>query len=178
MRWSIRATAVATFLLALLPSVVRAQAPLRKIGEMEVALLGVHATVDPADPVVPKNTASGVRIVVTAGGQALTAADVARFLDGPFTVQGLLSGPGLPFAIDLPHLEPEEPPPADPLLLPLPPLSQGGNYQLSNVRVVGEKGSLEVEPQTIVVRVIDQILITSVKTRALRPDEIRQRGIC
>src|SRR5262245_33454233 len=149
MNWPSRAT-LAALLIALIPSASEAQAPLRKIGEMELALLGVQATVDPADPAVPKNIGSAVRIVVTAGGQPLSAADVKRFLGDDFTVQGLLSGPGLPFPIDLPHLEQGEVPPADPLLLPLPPLRQAGNYQLTNVRLVPTTGAaLDVSPQTV-----------------------------
>ena len=50
-----------------------AQGPSRKIGELELQLLGIQATVDPANPTVPKNVASGVRIVVTAGGRTLDA---------------------------------------------------------------------------------------------------------
>src|SRR6185503_18239540 len=76
--------------------------PLRKIGEMELSLLGVSATVDPLNPVVPKNIASGVRIVVSAGGQQLTLGDVARFLGAGFEVQAELSGPGFAGVVSLP----------------------------------------------------------------------------
>jgi len=155
-----------------------AQAPLRKIGEMEVALVGLHATVDPVNPTVPKNTASAVRVVVKAGDQELSATDVASFFGAGFQVQGLLSGPGLPTAVDLPHLGPGESLPADRLLLPLPPLPQGGDYQLTNIRIVsGGTTALDVEPSSVTVKAIDQILITSVKTRALTLDEIKQKGI-
>ena len=125
MRWSKRAT-VATFLLALLPAAVRAQAPFRKIAEMEVSLVGLRATVDPPNPTVPKNTASGVRIVVTAGQRELSAEEVAAYFGVGFQLQGLLSGPGLPVAVDLPHLRDGEALPADPMLLPLPPLPKAG----------------------------------------------------
>jgi PA14 domain-containing protein/chitobiase/beta-hexosaminidase-like protein/Big-like domain-containing protein/carboxypeptidase family protein len=177
MRWSRRATAIVAFLLALVPSAARAQAPLRKIGEMELALVGLHATVDPLNPTVPKNTASGVRVVVMAGDRELSAAEVAAFFKGSFQVQALLSGPGLPTAVDLPHLRDGESLPVDPLLLPLPPLPQGGEYQLTNIRIFGNGTTLDVEPQTVIVKAIDQILVTSVKTRALTLDEIKAKGI-
>jgi len=67
----------------------------RRIGRLELDVLGVAATLDPLNPVVPKNIASGVRVEVRAGGALLSAADVARFLGGTsFSVQAVLSGPG------------------------------------------------------------------------------------
>ncbi len=177
MRWSRRPTVLA-LLLAVLPSAARAQTPLRKIGEMEVALVGLHATVDPINPVVPKNTPSGVRVVVKAGAQELSAADLAALYGAGFHVEALLSGPGLPTTIDLPHVGPGEVLPADPLLLPLPALPQGGDYQLTNIRIVaGGAIALDVDPPQVTVKVIDQILITSVKTRSLTLEEIKQKGI-
>src|SRR6185503_3952716 len=177
MRWPVRAATIATLLLAVFPAVVRAQAPLRKIGEMEVSLVGLRATVDPPNPTVPKNTASGVRVVVTAGQRELSTEEVAAYFGLGFQLQGLLSGPGLPVAVDLPHLRDGEALPADRMLLPLPPLPQGGDYQLTNVRIVGNGKTLDVDPQTVIVKAIDQILITSVKTRALTLDEIKAKGI-
>ena len=156
-----------------------AQAPTRKLGQIRLNVVGVSATVDPLSPVVPKNIASAVRIVVRSGEENLSAGDLATFLGtAGYKVEALLSGPGLPFTISLPQLSPNEPLPADPLLLPLPPLRVGGDYTLSNIRVtVGGESVLDVEPSTVTVRVIDQILVTSVKTRPLTLDEIREKGI-
>ena len=47
-------------------------------------------------PVVPKNTASGVRIVVQSGGVVLSLADVAQLFGAGVEVQAEISGPGLP----------------------------------------------------------------------------------
>ena len=153
-----------------------AQAPLRKIGEADLSILGVSATVDPLNPSVPKNVASAVRLVVTAGGTPLTSADVPRFLGAGFQVAAELSGPGLPGTITIPQAG--SPPLGDPLLLPLPPLAIGGDYLLSNPRiVVGGRSVLDAVPQQITVHVIDQILVTSVQTRPLTLDEIKARGI-
>ena len=76
-----------------------AETPPRKIGELELTLGGLSATVTPANPVIPKNLAGGVQVVVRSGGSTLSAAQVAQLLGGPFTVQGVYSGPGLPQAV-------------------------------------------------------------------------------
>jgi hypothetical protein len=156
-----------------------AQTPTRKLGQLRLSVVGVSATLDPGSPVVPKNTASGVRVVVRSGDVELSAADVATFLGtAGYKVEALLSGPGLPFTVALPQLAVGEPLPADPLLLPLPPLRVGGDYTLSNVRLtVNGESVLEVEPATTTVKVIDQILVTSVKTRPLTLEEIKDKGI-
>ena len=108
----------------------------RKIGEMELRLLGVSATVDPLHPVVPKNIPSAVRIVVRAGGAELPLVDALRFLGPGVKVHGDLSGPGLP--------RNPEPSPVDAeatrclptrSCLPLPGLTVSGNYTLSNLRL-------------------------------------------
>jgi len=48
-------------------AIARAQAPLRKIGELELSVLGLTATPSPLNATVPKNTASGIRVVVNGG---------------------------------------------------------------------------------------------------------------
>ena len=138
---------------------------------MKLLYSGVTATLDPLSPVVPKNTPDAVRIVVTAGGNPLSAAETEEFLGGPFEIQGELSGPGLSGAKTLLSE-------ASSLLLPLPALNVSGDYTLSNVRiVVDSKPVLDVTPQQVPVRVIEQVLITSVKTRPLTLDELKARGV-
>ena len=163
----------------ILEAAAEADGALRKIGEMELSLLGIAARVEPIHPVVPKNIASGVRIVVRAGAAELTPDEVAQFLGGAFEVVGEISGPGLPAALTVPPpIEPGEPPPADPLLLPLPPLTVPGDYTLANLRIeVDGKPALDVSPRSITVEVIHQVLVTSVKTRPLTLDELKERGV-
>jgi hypothetical protein len=72
-----------------------AQAAPDKIGELRLSLVGVSAGVEPAAPVVPKNLASAVRIVVRAGASELSPLEVARFVGKGFEAQAELSGPGL-----------------------------------------------------------------------------------
>jgi len=127
---------------------------------------------------VPKNIASAVRVVVTNGARSLSSAELTRFLGNSVRAQAELSGPGLPGTITLPYLRAGQVPPADPLLLPLPALPISGDYVLSNIRLVAQGQSvLDVVPSEVVVKVIEQVLVTSVKTRALTMDEIRDKGI-
>jgi large repetitive protein len=154
--------------------------PLRKIGELELQVQGISATVQPANPTIPKNTAAGVQIVVSTPTGILSSKDVASFLGGPVQVQGQLSGPGLTGTISLPFVDPNggTVPVLDPLILPIPPLTDAGDYTLSNVRlVVNNRPAMDVSPAIIPVKVIDQILITSVETRALTLDEIKAAGV-
>ncbi|HSM86255.1 MAG TPA: carboxypeptidase-like regulatory domain-containing protein, partial [Candidatus Limnocylindrales bacterium] len=120
-----------------------------------------------------------MRIVVNTPNGPLSSADVAKFVGGNFEVHGELSGPVLVGTVTLPVVDPNGGTPiVDPLLLPIPPLSESGDYTLSNLRiVVNGIPALDVSPATIPVKVIDQVLITSVQTRPLTLDEIKAAGI-
>ena len=171
-------TAVVTVLFA--ASLLHAQTTLRKIGELRLPVQSISATVSPANPTIPKNTAAGVRIVVSTASGPLNSADVAQFLGGAFEVHGELSGPGLVGTITLPFVDPNggATPIVDPLLLPIPALSEAGDYTLSNLRIlVNGSPALDATPSTVPVKVIDQVLITSVETRPLTLDEIKAAGI-
>jgi hypothetical protein len=171
-------TAVVTVLFA--ASLLDAQTTLRKIGELRLPVQSISATVQPANPTIPKNTAAGVRIVVSTASGPLNSTDVAQFLGGAFEVHGELSGPGLVGTITLPFVDPNggATPIVDPLLLPIPALSEAGDYTLSNLRItVNGSPALDVTPSTVPVKVIDQVLITSVTTRPLTLDEIKAAGI-
>jgi hypothetical protein len=153
-------------------------ARIARIAFFDVSIVGLVASPDPESPVIPKNTESAVRVVVRAGPTALTVAEAVTYLGAGFEVRGTLAGPGLDKPITVPRLGPSDPLPDDPLLLRLPPLSIAGDYQLSNIRIVRDgKALLDVEPSQISVKVIDQILITSVKTRQLTLEEIHEKGI-
>jgi len=168
----VRATAV----LLSLSLGLSASAQLRKIGELELRLTGLHATADQTTVTVPKNTASGVRVTVRSGNSALSPAEAARLLGGAFAVQADLSGPGLRGTISLPETGAAAN--ADPFILNIPPLPQAGDYILSNLRItVAGATVLDVAPQKVDVDVIDQVLITSVTTRPLTLDEIKAKGI-
>ena len=154
------------------------EAQFRKIGEMELRLSGMSATPENLEPVVPKNTPGGVRIIVRAGGVDLSLTDLSRFLGASFIVQGELSGPGFSQPISLPDLRNGGELPADPLVIPTPPIPIAGDYRLSNLRIVAQgRTVLDVEPSTVPLKVIDQILVTRVTTRPLTLDEIKAKGI-
>ena len=103
----LRTVAVALFIfLQFLPNLLHAQTSLRKIGELELQVQGISATVQPANPTIPKNTPAGVRIVVSTPSGTLTSDDVAKFVGGSFEVHGELSGPGLSGTITLPFIDP------------------------------------------------------------------------
>src|SRR5205807_3212273 len=178
-----RASLIVVSLLGFVASLAQAQTPsqvpLRKIGELELQVQGISATVQPANPTIPKNTPAGVRIVVSTASGPLSSADVAKFLGGAFQVTGELSGPGLTGTITLPLANQGGGTPiVDPLLLPIPALTEAGDYRLSNLRLlVNGSPALDVVPSTVPVKVIDQVLITSVETRPLTLDEIKAAGI-
>jgi hypothetical protein len=150
----------------------------RSLTELQVALYGLSAGVEPARPIVPQadgfwNTHRGhgrrQDAVVGGGGTAS---------GGPFGVQAELSGPGLSGALSLPITGASAIPSADPLILTFPGLPVAGDYELANIRLVrGGQPVLDVQPRRVPLRVIDQILVTSVVTRPLSLDEIRERGV-
>ncbi len=150
------------------------QAPRVKIGSLDLAIGGIQATVTPASPVIPKNIASGVQVVVTQNGNQLTPAQIAQYLGGTFQLVGEYSGPGLTQTIEVP----QSPPPPNSLLVNLPAVTTGGNYRLSNMRfVVNNAPVFDVSPSAITVQVIDQVLVTSVETTPLTTDQIQSMGV-
>jgi hypothetical protein len=167
---------LALFLASSLSSILRAQTYPQKIGELELLVGGLVASVSPTNPVIPKNIGAGVRIVVTTGGEELTADEVGELLGGPFTVEGTLSGPGLPQTVNVPGAG--QGVTSDPLLLPLPALPKAGDYTLGNLRfIVDGEPVFDVTPEAVTVKVIDEVLVTSVLTRALTLSEIQEKGI-
>ena len=154
-----------------------AQAPFRKIGQLDLTILGLTAAPEQSNPVVPKNTASGLRVDVLGGNGPVAPADVTRFLGAGVHVEAELSGPGLGGSVTL-GLSTGQPLSADPLLLSLPALTTAGDYSLSNLRLMaGGRVVLDVTPSRVPLKVIDQVLITSVKTRPLTLQEILDKGI-
>jgi len=139
-------------------AVARAQAPLRKIGELELSVLGLSATPSPLNATVPKNTASGIRVIVTAGASPVSTTDLTRFLGVDVQVQAELSGPGLSGSVTIGSHVPGQPLTADPLLLRLPALTTAGDYVISNVRLVaGNRAVLDVTPSRVPLKVIEQL---------------------
>ena len=161
-------------LLGLAPARIQAQTTQAKIGQLDLQIGGLQATVTPAQPTIPKNIASGVQIAVTLNGQALDGNAVAQYLGGSFQIEGEYSGPGLSQTVDVP----QSPPTANSLIVTLPAVTQSGNYTLSNLRfVVNSNSVFDVTPSTVTVKVIDQVLVTSVQTQPLTASQIQAMGV-
>src|SRR5258708_34792266 len=144
------------------------------MGSLELNNGGISETGTPAQEVIPKNIASGGQVDVTLNGQPMSAAAIAQYLGGPFQIVGEYSGPGLTHSVDVPHT----PPPANSLIVSLPAVTTAGNYSLSNLRfLVNGSSVLDVTPSTVTVKVIDQVLVTSVQTTPLTPDQIQAMGV-
>jgi alpha-tubulin suppressor-like RCC1 family protein len=150
---------------------------LRKIGEMELALVGLSATVDGARPAIPKNVASGVKILIKGGGATLAPGAAARLL-GQFNVEAELSGPSFGETVTVRQTVLTTDTASD-LVLPLPVMAVAGEHTLSNLRIVNQDSApiLDLQPRVVPVDVVDQVLITSVRTRALTLQEIKDKGI-
>jgi hypothetical protein len=158
-----------------LAATASAQFKPRKLGELELLLSGLSATVDPIQVTVPKNTASGVRVSIRGGAGDVAIAEAERLLGGAFVVEGDLAGPGLVAPVRLPQ---NGVPNADPLLVNIPALPQSGNYTLSNLRITRNGATaLDIAPNRVDIEVIEQVLITSVTTRPLTLEEIKAKGI-
>jgi len=152
---------------------VSAQTP-TKIGSLDLSIGGLQATVTPSQPVIPKNIASGVQIVVSQSGQTISPAAIAQYLGGPFQVVGEFSGPGLSQTIDVP----QTPLATNSLIINLPAMTTAGDYTLSNLRfLVNGQSVLDVSPSSVTVKVIDQVLVTSVQTQPLTLDQIQAMGV-
>ena len=72
----------------------QAQTVSHRLGQIELSVLGISATIDPLAPVVPKHTASGVRIVVRGGTNELSPAVIARLLGSDVHVEAEQVLPG------------------------------------------------------------------------------------
>jgi protocatechuate 3,4-dioxygenase beta subunit len=144
------------------------------IGTLDLTVGGMSATVTPVVPVIPKDVASGVQVVVTLGGQSLSAAAVAQYLGGNFQIEGEYSGPGLSQTLNVPTSAPA----TNSLVLDLPAVNESGNYTLSNLKfVVNGNDVLDLSPNSVTVNVIDQVLVTSVQTQSLTLAQIQAMGV-
>ena len=169
----LRSVAIGLLSLTLLASAAAQSSP-QKIGSLDLAIGGLQATVTPAQPVIPKNIASGVQVVVTQNGQQLTGDQVAQYLGGSFQLVGEYSGPGLTQTVEVPQATPTQ----NSLIIDLPAVNTAGNYTLSNLRfVVNGAPVFDVSPSSIPVQVIDQVIVTSVQTKPLTLDQIQAAGV-
>ena len=138
-----------------------------KLSEFDFLLVGLSPHPDPEFQTVPRNTPTGLRVVLSVAGVDESA--LVAFLGGDIEVVAEIVGPGI-------DATPLRGPPGE--LLPIPPLAQAGLFLVRDIRL--EKNGklfLRATPDTATVEVIDRILVTQVTTRPLTLDEIRQKGI-
>jgi hypothetical protein len=146
------------------------QAGAQPLAQLQFDIVGIKLAVDPPALTVPKDIPTFVNAQLTLpAGIGPEAQGAIRELAQGAAVLAELRGPALtPTTISaLPGQ-----------LLNLPPLHLPGDYFLDNIRLV-KNGTvlLAGAPAVVPIRVISDILISSVTTRELSLEEIQQRGI-
>lgn len=177
MRIALRTHARVTFaalalVLAALPALAQ-QAPLT---ELQFDIVGVRLVVDPPALTVPKNIATQINtsLVLPDGAGAAATEAIARLSRGA-VVEAQLRGPEIPPTTV--RVAPGQP-------IPLPAFALPGDYVLDGIRLVKDGVPLldaqtaDGRPATTIpIAVIGEILVSSVTSRPLSLDEIRERGI-
>ncbi|MBS1818371.1 MAG: carboxypeptidase regulatory-like domain-containing protein [Acidobacteria bacterium] len=162
---SVVAALMAVLASALLtPAAASAQG--RVLGREEILLYGIGLKVDPATQTVPKNFAT----IVSTYLQAPTLPPETPAFAPDAEVRATLRGPSFPAPIEL-VAKPNSP-------FNIPVLTVPGTHTLENIRLVSNGDVLLYgSPETARIDVIEKLLVTTVTTRALTADEIREKGI-
>ncbi|HEX9723702.1 MAG TPA: hypothetical protein VGC53_05415, partial [Vicinamibacteria bacterium] len=141
-----------------------------KLSEFDFLLLGLTIRPEPEVQVVPRNTPTGISIVLGFSDSSAEASGLLALLPVGIEVAAELVGPGIASPIAL-RGSPGE-------LLPIPPLQTRGLYLVRDIRLEKDGETfLRGLPDSATIEVVDQILITQVVTRPLTLEEIRQKGI-
>ena len=168
---SCRTCAISVFFAVALPGATEASLfPDDRLTEFDFLLLGLTVKPEPPSQVVPRNTATGIRIELAFTDVNADASGLLALLPTGLEVVAELVGPGIDAPIEL------RGPPGE--FLPIPPLVSKGVYLVRDIRL--EKNGttfLRASPDSATVEVIERILITQVTTRPLTLEEIRQKGI-
>lgn len=161
-----------TALLALLPAPAYAQSLL---ASGQLRLLGVQLAVSPASQTAPKNQATGLTTALV--DPANPTASVSDPSLVGLVVKGELSGRGGgeqgsgagSITLRAPAGQ----------LLPIPPQLTTGRYVVDRLRLEDANGNFIVSatPAMVTLDVIDRVMVTSVSTRPLSLEELRDRGI-
>jgi hypothetical protein len=137
---------------------------------MEFSIVGVTMQAGPEYQAVPKGIASQVTTGFLSNGEAV-APEISAMLPQDWRVVGDLTGPSISSKLTLTTS------PGQPFQLPTFPLL--GTYTLSNIRVTDGAGKafMAAVPQAVTIESINDPLVTSVTTRPLTLEEIRDRGV-
>jgi len=171
--------AVLTAALLLPSSLVSAQSVLYS---GELLILGVKLAVSPAEQITPRNQATGLATALIDGSASASQDPLPPSISDPslanLVVKGDLSGPGITGSIAL-----STTPGA---ILPIPAQLTAGTYVVDNLRLEACTGGggcatsnfiMPADPAVATIKVVDRIIVTSVSSRPLSLDEIRDRGI-
>ena len=150
---------------ALLPSVLRpgalATGSLHLVG---LRLAAPHARID-----APSGATLMIPVQIMLGSRPATATELAQLLPSGARLEGLFSGPGLPAT-------PITGEPATGLVVPA--LGAAGDYQISAIRIAKDGIPIVDAPgQTVAIRCLGDVLISSVTSTPMTMDEIRASGI-
>lgn len=165
-------TTLATLTLALAAGLLAPLAGVRAetLTALEFDILGLQLTVDPPTLTVPRDIPTIVDTALTLPAGAGPKADAAlEALRRDTRVRAQLRGPSIaPQDIEVR--------PGDPM--PIPPFARAGDYVLDGIRLVrGSDTVLTAAPDAVPIQVISEVLVTSVSSRPLALEEIRERGI-
>lgn len=144
--------------------------------QLRFDIVGIRFVVDPPALTVPKNIATQINtsLVVPPSAGADVKEALAALSAGAL-IEAELRGPSIPpTRISVPAGSP----------IPLPAFALPGDYFLDNIRLakngqtVLDATALDGRPATsIPIKVISEVFVTSVTTRPLTLDEIREKGI-
>src|SRR5437773_343436 len=144
--------------------------PLPPLAQLEFDIVGIRLAVDPAALTVPKDIATQINthlMFSTAGGVDTTNAVASLTADT--IVEGELRGPGIP-PVRL-TVKPGQP-------LAIPALALPGDYFLDQIRLVKNGQTiLNATPSVVPIKVISEVLVSSVSSRPLSLSEIQEKGI-
>src|SRR5687767_5646284 len=171
----IGAAVVAQFVAAL-AFCSRASAQTTPLTQLQFDIVGVRLVVDPPALTVPKQIATQINTsLVLPSSAAIETRDAVAALAHGGLVEATLRGPFIPPTRIT--ARPGEP-------LRLPPFALPGDYFLDGVRLVKDGATLldatgsDGRPATTIpIKVINEILVTSVTSRPLSLDEIKEKGI-
>ncbi|MCI0538973.1 MAG: hypothetical protein L0Z50_27515, partial [Verrucomicrobiales bacterium] len=148
---------------ALVPQQIFGANPLTTL---EYKIVGTQLRVDPPSLSVPKGIPGSVNVDVVSGDGAKNAQAVAGG-----HIEAMLRGPSFPARRLVGRAN-------EPLLFP--PLHLVGDYQLDDIKLVDSTtGAVRMEgtPNSVPVRVFDEVLVSRVTSRPLSLDEIKEKGI-
>ncbi|MCU0256531.1 MAG: hypothetical protein MUF60_07290, partial [Vicinamibacterales bacterium] len=153
-------------LAAVLAAAPPAHAQERVLAREDILLYGIGLRVEPATQTVPKDFAT----IVSAFLQTSQAPGGLPPLAPGAEVRATLRGPSFAQPIELVA--------AANTPLQIPVLSVPGTHTVENIRLVSNgQVVLYGTPEVARIEVIEKLLVTTVTTRALTADEIRERGI-